>query len=571
MMARARRWVAGTDHKTIGLQYALAALAMLFLGFCLVLMMRWQLAYPGRPLPFAAGRLPADHPWLPNGVMVPDFYNQLAGMHGTIMVFLAVVPLMVGGFGSYLVPLMIGARGLAFPRLGRIGFWAYVAGGATILAGFATESGAANAGWTAYPPLSVIDPAQTGQTLWLIGLVGVYVSSLILSINLLVTIALRRAPGMGYFRMPFFVWSQGVTALLLTLAFPPLAGAAALQLMDRVAGSSFFLASGLVVNAKPLAVAGGGSALLWQHLFWFLAHPEVYVMLLPALGIVAEILTCNARRPLWGYRGVVYSTLLLGLLSMLVWAHHMYLTGMGTALSAFFQTTTVIISVPSVVIATSLVATLWGGRVRFTVPMCFALAFLPMFGVGGLTGLPLAMRATNTVLHDTYYVIGHFHYVVAPGILFAAFAGVYHWFPKAFARRLNPALGHLHLWPSLLFMNGIFLSMLFQGINGVSRRLYDGGAMYAHGQEVAIFNVIATHSAFGLLLAQIPFVVNLAWTLSRRPASEANPWEATSLEWIAPSPPVADGNFGAPVRVVAAAYAYGGDGHTPQGALEARP
>jgi cytochrome c oxidase subunit 1 len=556
MVLRALRAVRSTDHKTVGLLYALAALSCVFFGFCIMLVMRWQLAYPGTPLPLVGGWFGTDHRWLPNGVMLPEFYNQLAGMHGTIMIFLAVVPLMVGGFGTYLVPLMLGARGVAFPRLSRFGFWCYAAGAATILSGFFVQSGPANSGWTGYPPLSTIDPLQLGQTLWLVGLVGVYLSSLILSINLLVTIVQHRAPGMGFLRMPFFVWSQGVTALLLLLAFPPLAAAAAMQLMDRLAGTSFFMPSGLVVGAKAIEVAGGGSALLWQHLFWFLAHPEVYVMLLPAFGIVAEVITTNARRPLWGYRGMVYSILALAVFSMLVWAHHMYLTGMADSLSSFFQTTTVIISLPSVIIATSLVATLWGGRLRFPVPMCFALAFLPMFGVGGLTGLPLAMRATNTVLHDTYYVIGHFHYVVAPGILFAAFAGVYHWFPKVTGRRLNTLLGHLHLWPSLLFMNGIFLSMIVQGINGVSRRLYDGGAMYAHGIEVAHLNVIATHSAFGLLLAQVPFLINFAMTLARRAQPEQNPWESTSLEWTAPTPPLPAVNFTTPPRVYRAAYAY---------------
>lgn len=556
MVPRVLRTLRSTDHKTVGLQYALAALSFLFLGFCFVLVMRWQLAFPGTPLPIVGSFFGPNHRWLPNGIMLPEFYNQLAGMHGTIMIFLAVVPLMVGGFGTYLVPLMLGARGLAFPRMSRFGLWCYILGAATILSGFFTQSGPANSGWTAYPPLSVIDPLQLGQTLWLLGLVGVYLSSLILSINLLVTIIQYRAPGMGFFRMPFFVWSQGVTALLLLLAFPPLAAAAAMQLMDRVAGTSFFLPSGLVVAGKAVEVAGGGSALLWQHLFWFLAHPEVYVMLLPAFGIVAEVISCNARRPLWGYRGMVYSLLILAVFSMLVWAHHMFLTGMANRLSAFFQTTTVIISLPSVIIASSLVATLWGGRLRFNVPMCFALSFLPMFAIGGLTGLPLAMRATNTVLHDTYYVIGHFHYVVAPGILFAAFAGIYHWFPKVTGRRLNVLLGHLHLWPSLLFMNGVFHSMLVQGLNGLSRRLYDGGAMYAHGQEVVVFNTVATYAAFGLLLAQIPFLVNFIMTLCRQPQPEQNPWECTTLEWTAPTPPLAEINFTTPPSVYRDAYAY---------------
>jgi cytochrome c oxidase subunit 1 len=564
------RWLWSTDHKVIGVQYAITALLMLLLAFLIVLAMRWQLAYPGKLPGFMAGWFGPDSVSMPSGVMTPTFYNQLGAMHGTLMVFMAVVPVLVGGFGNYLVPLMIGARNTAFPRLSRAGFHCYLLGGAFILGSFFSKLGPAASGWTSYAPLAVIE--KSGQSLWLVGIVFVYVSSLILAINLLATIVQLRAPGMRFMRLPFFVWSQLVTALLLLLAFPPLAAAGAMQLMDRVAGSSFFLPSGLVVDSKPLEVAGGGSALLWQHLFWFLAHPEVYVILLPGLGIIAEVLANNARKPLWGYKLMVSSVLFLGLISMLVWAHHMYLTGMAAHLNTFFEATTLIISVPSMVLGAALLLTLWGGAIRFTVPMHFALAFLPMFAMGGFTGIPLALAITNIPLHDTYYVIGHFHYIVAPGTLFAVFAGIYHWYPKVTGRQMNTFLAKLHFWPTLLFMNAIFLPMLIQGFAGVERRLYDGGQTYQHMNDVFFLNKAATHSAFALGLFQIPFILNFFGSLFLGKRVEGNPWDATTLEWQTTSPPP-PGNFAEEPVVLRGPCEYSVPGaprdFTPQNEAEA--
>ena len=563
-----RKYVFSTDHKVIGIQYAISGFLLLFFGFCLMMLMRWQLAYPGKPLPVIGQLFRAS---MPGGIMSPEFYNSLGAMHGTIMVFLGIIPIGFAGFGNYFVPLQIGAPDMAFPKINMASYWSFFLGALVLLSSFFLPQGAAANGWTSYAPLADLmqdNPSRLlgGQTFWLIGMVFLATSSVLGSINFIATIIQLRAPGLNWMRLPFFVWAQFVTAFLLLLAFPPMESGTVMQLMDRLAGTSFFLPSGLVVNGAPVIVSGGGSPILWQHLFWFLVHPEVYVLILPAMGIVAEIIANNTRKPLWGYKSLVFAALVLGFLSFIVWAHHMYLTGMGRAVSSFFQVTTTIISIPSIIILSSLLLSLWRGSIRFSVPMLFAVAFMPMFGLGGLTGIPLAFAPVGLYLHDTYYVIAHFHYIVAPGTIFALFAATYYWFPKATGRMMSEFWGKVHFWPTLICMNLIFLPMFLQGMSGMHRRWYDGGqgwniaAEKVWGLSAFGWNVPISMAAWVMCVAQIPFIINFFWSIKHgRKVTSDNPWDATTLEWETPSPPP-HGNFTKPIRVYRGPYDYGWQG-----------
>ncbi|MBI4180096.1 cbb3-type cytochrome c oxidase subunit I [bacterium] len=551
-----RTYVFSTDHKVIGIQYMITSMLFLLSGFFMMLMMRWQLAWPGQPIPIIGQFLPET--MAPGGVMLPEFYNQLGAMHGTIMVFLGIVPLGVAAFGNFVLPLQIGAKDMAFPFLNMLSYWIFLVGGILMLSSFAMPGGAAQSGWTSYAPLA--DLAPPGQTMWLIAMTFIITSSLFGAINFIVTTLNLRARGMTWLRLPFFVWCQFVTAILLVLAFPVLQGGAILQLLDRVAKANFFIPANLIFGGAPVEQPGGGNPLLWQHLFWFLAHPEVYVLLLPEFGIVAEILANGTRKPLFGYFELVVSVCAIGALSFIVWAHHMFLSGMRTDVTKFFTVTTMIISIPSVMVLTCFLLSLRGGSIHFTTPMLFALAFIPMFGIGGLTGLPLGFTPTDIYLHDTLYVIGHFHYVVVTGSLIALFGGLYYWFPKMFGRTMNEFWGKVHFWLTVTAMNGIFFPMMWQGMAGVLRRQYDPTAQI-HNHPTLPLNKVMTISAICLALAQIPFVLNFFISIFKGKKTSANPWNATTLDWAAcPSPPP-HGNFAGELAIHRGPYEYSVPGH----------
>ncbi|MES2571926.1 MAG: cbb3-type cytochrome c oxidase subunit I [Verrucomicrobiota bacterium] len=565
------KYIFSTDHKTIGIQYAITGLLFLFFGFMLMLVMRWQLAHPGTAMPVIGpilASLPVIGNHFPNGVMSADGYNEFGAMHGTIMVFFGIVPIAFAAFGNFVVPLQIGAPDMTFPRINMASYWTFFISCVIMLASFLVPGGAAKSGWTSYPPLAGIadmgaghHPFFNGQTLWLTGMIFNITASLLGSVNFIATIIQLRAPGMTWMRLPFFVWAQFITAFLLLLAFPPLEAAGIFQFMDRVFGTSFFMPTGLVVGQQLTQWSGGGSPLLWQHLFWFLAHPEVYVLILPGIGIIAEVVANNTRKPIYGYKAMVGAIFVLGFLSFIVWAHHMYMTGMGAKVATFFQITTVVISIPSVILITALLLSLWGGSIRFTLPMMFATAFMPMFGIGGLTGIPLAFNTVDLYLHDTYYIIAHFHYIVAPGTIFAIFAGVYYWFPKATGRMMNDFLGRVHFWGSLIFINGLFFPMFLQGMAGVHRRWYDGGGAsldqltYELARPVLHWNPFMSYAAFLLGAAQLPFIFNFFWSIWNGRKVGRNPWESTTLEWDAPSPPP-HGNFDKELEVYRGPYEY---------------
>ena len=537
-----RRYVFSTDHKIIGIQYFLTGGLMGVLGALLAALIRLQLAWPGRQWEWLAMVFPSG---MENGVMKPEFYISLVTMHGTIMIFFFVSFCLVSGFGNYLIPLQVGARDMAFPFLNMLSYWTIVPAILIAAASFFVEGGAAASGWTAYPPLSAIRTAVPGsgwgQTLWLLAVALFIVSFTMGSLNFVTTIINLRARGMSLLRLPLTIWCLFISSILGLLAFPPLTAAAIMLLFDRHLGSSFYIPSGVYI-AGTLLPNEGGSPLLWQHLFWFLGHPEVYVLILPALGVTFEVLAPFTRRPVFGYRLTVYSLLVIAFLSMVVWGHHMFVSGMSPVIGEFFSIGTLLITIPSAIIGVNMIATLWGGMLRLSAAAMYALGTIALFGVGGMGGVFLGNAAADVQLHDTAFVVGHFHFMIGGVTLFAIFSGTYYWYPKMFGRMMNETLGKLHFWTTIVPFYSIFVSMHFLGIAGAPRRYYDL-SRYTFLQGVDWMGPFITIMAFIMIGGQVFFLVNLvgSWWKGRR--AEANPWQATTLEWTAPSPPP-HGNWG---------------------------
>ncbi len=542
------KYVFSTDHKTIGIQFLFTSLTALLFGGLLAMLIRWQLGWPGHPLAFMEKIAPNG---MPGGIMVPEYYNMLFTMHGTFMIFFAVIPLLVGVFGNYLIPLKIGAGDMAFPRLNMYSYWLMPPAIAVMVFGFFVQGGAAQAGWTSYAPLSTT--LGPGQVCWLVSLILVGTSSIMGSVNYVTTIINLRAPGMGFFRLPLSIWALFITAIIVLLATPVLASALILLLLDNTLGTSFFLPAGLIMDGV-LRPTSGGQVLLWQHLFWFYSHPAVYIMILPAMGIASEILPVFARKPLFGYHSMVYAIMAIAVLGFMVWAHHMFASGMNPTLGTSFMASTMVIAVPSAIKTFNWLSTLWRGSIRFTTPMLHAIAFVSMFVIGGLTGIFVASTPVDLYLHDTYFVVGHLHYVLFGGSLFGIFAGITFWFPKMFGRMLNERLGKLHMLLTFLFFNGVMFPMFILGIAGMPRRIYDY-TQYAHLAHVGGLNRMMSVSAFCLGVTQLIFIVNFFWSLFRgKPAGE-NPWQANTLEWATTSPPP-HGNFTRPLTVYRGPYEY---------------
>jgi len=561
-----RTYVFSTDHKMIGRQFLALGLTMMILGGALAFMIRWELAWPEGKMPQnpsamtrivasvfadADGNLPVPltkwipEPYMYGGIMGPEFYNALVTMHATIMVFFVVMPILVGCFGNFLIPLMIGTRDMAFPLLNMVSFWVAAVAGVIMLGGFFVEGGHAAAGWTSYAPLSAqahFSGVDWGQNLWIISLIVLGISSLMGSINYITTVINMRAPGMTYFRMPLTIWSLFIVAILLLLALPVLTSALGMLLFDRTMGTSFFLPD------------RGGQPLLWQHLFWFFGHPEVYILILPAMGIASDVLATFSRKPIFGYKAMAYSMIAIAFLSWIVWGHHMFQSGMNPALGTTFMISTMVIAVPSAIKTFNWLGTLWGGNIRFASPMLYALAFVSMFVIGGLSGIYMASTPVDIFIHDTYFIVAHIHYVVFGGSIFGVFAAISYWFPKIFGRMMNETLNKIHFWITLVFFNWVFFPMHIIGVGGHMRRIYNP-MQYEFLAPIQWWNEFITVGIICLALGQIFFVINFFWSLVAGKVAERNPWHANTLEWVAPSPPP-HGNFDAIPTVHHGPYEY---------------
>ena len=546
-------WIFATDHKVIGIQFLFSTLIWFGVGGLLALAIRWQLAWPWTDMPIFGEWLFAET----GGQITPEFYTVLFTMHGSIMIFFVVIPILAGAFGNYLIPLMIGADDMAFPRLNMLSYWMMWPAFILMTLSFLTPGYGPSAGWTAYPPLSVLLEAAPGsgdaQNLWILGLLFVGVSSMMGSINYLTTIIQMRAPGMTMFRLPMTVWSLFITALIQAFALPVLTAALLMQLSDRMWGTGFYLPEGIAANNAD-SVAGGGQPLLWQHLFWFYSHPAVYIMILPAMGFVSDILSCFSRKPLFGYRPMVYSVCGIAGMGFIVWGHHMFVSGMHPLLGLTFMVSTMLIALPSGVKVFNWLGTVWGGRLQLTTPFLFAAGFVSMFVIGGLSGVVIAASTVDQYVHDTYFIVAHFHYVLFAGSVLGMFAGIYYWFPKMFGRTMNEGLGKLHFLLTFIFLNGTFFPMHFLGNRGFPRR-YADPYEFGEFQDLLPMNQFITYCAFAMGAAQLIFFFNFLVSICLGRRSGNNPWQANTLEWSVPSPPP-HGNFREQPRVNRGPYEY---------------
>ncbi|MBW7844059.1 MAG: cbb3-type cytochrome c oxidase subunit I [Bacteroidia bacterium] len=527
------KYIFSQDHKMISKQFLITGIIMGFIGMFLSLLFRLQLAYPDTKFTFLESIL--GH-WGKDGKLDPNFYLALTTMHGTIMVFYVLTAGLSGTFSNLLIPLQIGARDMASPFLNMLSYWFFFASSVVLISSFFVETGPAAAGWTVYPPLSALPKALPGSgfgmTLWLIAIILFVVSSLLGGVNYVATILNMRTKGMKMTRLPLTIWAFLTTAIVGLLSFPVLLGAGLLLIFDRSFGTSFYL-NEIVAEFAGGIERVGGSPILYQHLFWFLGHPEVYIIILPTFGITSEIISTNSRKPIFGYRAMIGSLLSIAFLSFLVWGHHMFVTGMNPFLGSVFMIGTLIIAVPSAIKTFNYLATLWKGNIIFTVPMLFGIGMVSLFITGGLTGIHLGNAALDINLHDTYFVIAHFHLVMGCAAIFGMISGVYHWFPRMYGRMMNKTLGYIHFWITIISAYFVFFPMHFMGLAGVPRRYYSNTA-YDQFDVFMDMNVFITISAIIGGAAQLLFLFNFFYSIFKGKKSEQNPWNSNTLEWTAP-------------------------------------
>ena len=563
------KYVFSMDHKMIGTQILITGMFMGLIGVFMSMLFRLQLAWPGESFPILETFLGK---WAPDGVMDPNMYLALVTIHGTIMVFFVLTAGLSGTFSNLLIPLQIGARDMASGFLNMLSSWFFAASSVVMVVSLFVETGPASGGWTVYPPLSALPQAMpgsgAGMTLWLVSMTLFIAGSLLGSLNYIVTVINLRTKGMSMTRLPLTIWAFFVTAILGVLSFPVLLSAALLLMMDRMLGTSFYLSD--IMVAGELLGNQGGSPVLYEHLFWFLGHPEVYIILLPALGITSEVIATNSRKPIFGYRAMIGSILAIAFLSFIVWGHHMFVTGMNPFLGSVFTFTTLLIAIPSAVKAFNYITTLWEGNIQFTPAMLFSIALVSTFVAGGLTGIILGDSALDINVHDTYFVVAHFHIVMGLSAIFGMFAGVYHWFPKMYGRMMNKSMGYLHFWLTFVSAYGVFFPMHFTGLAGLPRRYYSN-AEFPIFDELHDINVIITMFAIGGGIAQVIFFFNFFYSMWRGPKAPQNPWKSNTLEWTTPVEHI-HGNWpGALPEVHRWAYDYSKPGHDEDFVVQTTP